>query len=790
MNARDAMPPCRASTIERPRLDAAFERALDRCRIVVVCASGGAGKSFAIASHLAAPGSPAGGHFASTAMQRSLATFARGLVDALGHERIALRRSFAAALTTAERSARPAATLAAWFADHLAGTPLLVALDDLHRVDDVPEIVAFVTAAIERSPANVRFVLGMRHTLAFPIASWLAAGTADVTIDERALSFAPDEAAALASALGSRVAPGIDGHARRLVLALTRVGAAHAVNAEVEAAQRVRDAVASFEAHDRTTLVALAALPSLDDATLASIVDARRVVAALERALPCPYEPAGGEIRFAEVVAAELDRSVPPGDAERTFAANVAVDALRAAGRTADALRVAIHQRLTLATAIALDHDGFALYDGGDGDLVSAAVASLEVEARRHCSIALVLEAMAESDLGRHDVAESWFSHAVDAAATPAIRARVKYALAGDLLRRERLDGIAILEEIVAGSMPSGLLAAALASLASGHAVAARWVAARARIAEALDLLPQVPDMIVRAGVYHRAAYVALQDGDAVAAERYAEHALALALEHGQDELVAVSLSVLYVVATTFRDDSTRALKLLERLEACGTRLGNAYFRCYALIGRVELYADRGDVVAMRRVQRRLASEELENNVRQIHDALLPTQALQSGWSGDFAAAHSMLVATAERSHDPQQRALRYAEVAVYAAAARRDAPASGAIRKAREALRDAPRLAGASLARANLYLALAATMLGRVRVARAALASTEASIVDGSRLAAFASAVRELILRRSGAANHEAVLATLAALYDADFGGVATMIGSLPGDRLGAVAA
>ncbi|MDQ2908744.1 MAG: hypothetical protein M3R44_05255 [Candidatus Eremiobacteraeota bacterium] len=359
---------------------------------------------------------------------------------------------------------------------------------------------------------------------------------------------------------------------------------------------------------------------------------------------------------------------------------------------------------------------------------------------------------------------------------------------AGNLLRRGRFDCIDVLESLVDKAATPELEASVIATLGAGYGAAGRWQEARQRIAQALLRVDDITDVATRASVYQSAAYVALQDGDAQAAERYAGVALSLADEHGYDRIAVLALIVHYVVASSFKDDIASALDILRALERYANRLGNAFFRRYALLGMMESHAERGDRPELERTELALEREEVENDVVHAEESLLPARAMRLAGSGDFAGAYRLLASSAERPMEADQRALRFAEIAVYAAAAGFEEIADRAIAAARKALRRAGCGPTATLMRVRLHVALASLLLGRLRSAAGVLCSTERATADLPRLRKFHALLRAMLARRRGVPNHDEVLRLLETMDDEGFGGIAQIIEALPDVRLDAL--
>jgi hypothetical protein len=165
-----------------------------------------------------------------------------------------------------------------------------------------------------------------------------------------------------------------------------------------------------------------------------------------------------------------------------------------------------------------------------------------------------------------------------------------------------------------------------------------------------------------------------------------------------------------------------------------------------------------------------------------VSEGLLPAQALRAAWDGRFEHAYDLLAPGAEKLFDDDRTAYRWAEVAVYAAAAGKSGPARGGIERARETLRGVA--ADQPLAvRTVAYVALAEILLGNDDAALTAIAEARIAAENAhARIRALVETVAAFHGCRAG--GPEAVLALGDVLDDLErreLGGVARFIGRLP---------
>ncbi len=783
------MMPLRAAgaVIERRRLAVEFERA-SRYRVTVVSGASGTGKSTAIDAHMRTL-QGARATYVPHVNACELLPFVRGLSNELSTHLAADGRGLGAAWLAAKQAARPATALGKWFAGQLGTEQTTIALDDLHVVVQCDEIAEFIAAAVVHSAADVRWVLGVRSTAPFPIAAWLAADICDLHIDESVLAFTDIEAIALAARFAIPESKALEAlraagaHAGKLSAAV-RTPSDETIPEPWEklVVKRFDATIGSLRPDRLAALLALLRLPALEDDLVEGIPFGNDVIARLEGDAPEAFRWPD-KLRFTTAFGAVAERSSLAPEAMRSAATHVAVALLESKQRTSDALRVAALAGAPVDVVRLLERHGFRMLTDGYGDVVDAAVLTLSPQERRLSSVALALEAMRESHLGRHDVGDAWFLHAADAAPDAATKARVEYLYAKDLLRRNRLDCIPALQRIAEQQVDRELQASAIATLATAYGSAQRWTESRRCMDAALARIDEIADLSVRATVYRHAAFGAALDHDAAAAERYGNLALSLATEHGYDDVALTALGLLCYVAINLKDDMPAGLELLASLQRRASLVGSTWFRRYGLFVLIDLHASSGAWHEVTRAENLLAGEEVENDTRHADEALVPTRALRFASRGDFPNAYRVIAGTADRQFDV---ALRWSEIAMYAAMAGLASEALDAVRQARINLRRFGLSRDAASIRARLNLALATLLLGNVRAASRLLSEAQSGVAAFPRLRCFHALLHAMVRQSNGARNHEEILERLAELDQSGLGGVAMMIDAIPFRRLG----
>ena len=138
---------------------------------------------------------------------------------------------------------------------------------------------------------------------------------------------------------------------------------------------------------------------------------------------------------------------------------------------------------------------------------------------------------------------------------------------------------------------------------------------------------------------------------------------------------------MLFNIAILHDDDVPAGRRALAKLEEAGRKAGSTTLRIYALLNAYSIEVDAGDVAAIERLDAELRDLQVFLTAT-ASEALLPAQALRAAWDGRFEHAYELLAPGAEKLFDDDRMAYRWAEIAVYAAAAGR---------RARERGRDPP---------------------------------------------------------------------------------------------------
>jgi putative nucleotidyltransferase with HDIG domain len=724
--------------------------------------------------------------------------FVHGLARAAAALAPGAAASFPRAWERALQSPLPAIVLAHWLCEHLQGLDERIVIDDLHEASADLSIAAFIGKLAELRP-NASLTIAARSVGALPVALWMATRRMDRPIDEAELLFDRQEIYALALASGPKLhAHEIDAlqaatgaSAIALAFALTRL------RCDPIAFSR-RGAPATFEAiadgvfarrsgRERVFLYSAALYPSIEDGLLelSGWGDAAAIRDAMRDDAPFMWEEkaAGGVVfhdRFRTYLARQFRRC---DDDFRSTVAHLAVHSLAAAGRHADALDVATKQGLIDTVGALLGQHGFEILESGEIDVIGDALHACDGPQEAMGATASALHGYLEARRGHLDTAEAWFRLGLAKAENESARLTIAMYYARELAVRRREDAFEVMAPFVdSTTLARGALIDVQSSFAQALTAAGRIDEACSRTCDAIALLEPDSPAALRARVFARAAYVALESGDTSLARERAHIAAPLAIAQSLYDVAASTYSVLYQIAYEIDDDPVASRDNLQRMRDLGIKSGTLRLESYVLLCLYELHAEAGDEDALNELDRRLAVLDRHDGALGIEESLVPGKALQAGWSGEFEAAQRLLRRTTEHQATPARRALCWARIGLYCAAANDPKRAQAAQREAENEL---PTCAAGAVhyGLALLTLALAAWTSADVDAARRWMArADDATIGNAPRLHALRGVIAALIDGSAHADCFARVLPpALAQLRSVGFGGMAKLIEALP---------
>lgn len=781
----------------RARINERLTRAA-RFPVTLIVAPAGFGKSVALRDFLATSRLDAV-RYDVRREDGTLLSFVRGLSEALEPLAPSALAAYPAVGQRVLAAGDPAAELAAWFGEHLRRTVGTIVVDDLHYAAADPASIALLAELVERTRGRIAWIIASRSDAGLPVASWLGYGHMDLPIGEDDLRFTADEALAAAAEAHASVDPGEVEELRRLTegwpvaLAIALRTRMHAADLRA-AATGTREMVSRYlaeQVYGRLTIrqqrfllatcffstfdLALAEACGADAPFLAEL---RTDVAFLTMVAPDTF-------RYHDLFRDFLEREVRRSGARRWFEALVAAGTLlERRGDEISALELYTRAGANDAILTLVRRAGFGMFERGAGETLAAALDALPEQMRRDDAAALGLGAAIAASRGRFDVAERGFTAAIARADVRGLRIALVARYALELVRHDR-DSVALLEPYAQdATLARGARVPLVGTLATAYVRAGRVNDALATIARALEEVEALDDA-ARARLYQQAAYVHQFAPARGQARAYASLAVDLALRCDLYEVAARAYSVLYTVVNDEDDDPIASLAVLDKLGENARKGASRQVRAFGVIASYAIEVERGDDAAIARLDAELvaATDDLP---RARDETLLPAMALRAAWEGDFRTAYTLLAGSAPAQGSSERRALRAAEIALYALAAGLREAGDAALNEANEALA-ASTQPTRRLARARLLAALAELVRGHASAAHRHLSEAQRLATPAMRsVRALAETVDAL--RRVAVAQAEppVVAAALERLRAAHYGGLARLLAAIPFPRGG----
>ncbi len=738
---------------------------------------------------------------------RSLISFVRGFADAISATKPHLRLSLAGALEAAKQAADPATALADWLLAHLESAPTTIVIDDLHYVAidaDVSSVSALLTILIDQTRGQKRWIISTRSNMDLNVSDWCNNGAMDVPIDENDLRFTVDEALQLAALSNATLVNDevvqlldlTDGWPAAFMLGLPAPERTSAIR---QSATRTHGTIYRYFAQSlvdsvdprvKKFLLETSVFPSLDGRLLEN-TDWKDYAAILGE-LGCQ----GGVISFTsegtpkypELLRDFLENQLRRGgDGAYTSAMQRAAQALERSGQIAEALHYFTESRATRDVERLLEENGFNLVESGNADIVQASMGITESQ-EEPSAIVSALRGFFEFQRGRSDTSEAWFRVAVKRSNAPSTKVEVIYRYCLTLMHRwQTAECIELLEPYVdSAGLTVERQASIYSTLAIAYVLSQRFPEARKLMTRALDLLPVTDSKSIQAEIYQFASWAALFTGDDATARRLAPMAVKTALEAGLFDVAARALSVLYNVAADIDDDPVKSLDLLDQIADCALKSGNIAIRLYALTGAFLIEVERGNTEAAMQLSTAIGNYEVNYSDVHTSEGVLPGQALMMAGNGQFSRAFDLLAPSAERQVTPDRQAMRWAEIALYAAAASSETEAESAVRFPQGHLR-AQAIFGVRDIQMALNVVLALMLLKRQPEGAQLLRETGQQVISHSiRLRCLYGTVKSIFDNWQGAGNHAEVASKLRAMRANNLGGLALVYESLPMPREG----
>ena len=775
--------------LTRPRLTQRIARAA-AYPVTAIFGAAGFGKSVALSDYLTTERIDHVRYDVRTD-HTSLFEFVRGFAKALEPRVPQALASFASAQERAMAGTDAGRDLSRWMLEHLRG-PLTVVIDDLHNASPDARSVGFLRDLIELCDENVRWIVASRSPLDLPAGSWMAYEKMDAPVDEDDLRFTLDEA--LAAAQDGTV----DEETAQELLRLTD-GWPVAFSIGMRGSTRISEleklthgtremiyrylaeqVFARLSQEKKNVLLGTCVYPSLDLAIVERRGDSAELLAELRREAGFIYAASEKEYRYHDLFREFLESELrAQGDTVYAGCLTVAAQTLEELNRPAEALSLKCKARDVGGILRLISRSGFDLVDRGRTDIVEFCLRDVPDEHRAGNAIVLGMEAVLASRRGQTDIAEQRYLLSIELADNHKTRAELVYRYAIDLVRAGREEATGLLEPYANDdALDVSLRASILATLATAHTRAQHGPVAKRFIEQALTLLEHSPAAVLRAKIYQQAAYVMFFTGDPKRAGQYASSAIDLATAEGAYEIAARAYTVLHNISHDVDDDPIASLRHLERLEECARKSGSRQMQLFALLGVYDIESQRGNEAALQRLDAEI--EALEMSLPEsVIETLLPARALRAAWQSNFAEAYRLLKDTAPAHAG--RRALRCAEIAVYAFASNARAEGDECMRASYAGLKDAT-LASPRTLRTSLFLAIAELLRGKEIAAHRLIEDVErAALPSMVRLRAFSRAVRAVYTLARDPESEPALAAALERLRAQELGGISALLSVLP---------
>jgi ATP/maltotriose-dependent transcriptional regulator MalT len=720
-------------------------RVLDRIasaammRVVLLLAPAGYGKSVALRQHLDTVRDPFV-RYDVLPDHVGLLGFLRGLTDTLSQVAPGARATLAGAYESNATSRSAGLDLAMWLHSHLKNYRGIIAIDDLHVVQEDRDVSQFIGSIVERTKDQIQWIFASRSYVGLPVGTWLAYGDCDLAIDDHDLQFNVDEAkeAARSFRLGVRedeleeLLQLTEGWPTAMSFALrSSTRSANLRNIATLTREMIYHYLAeqvfsALSEEEREFIEVTALLPEIeldvmvaagfDKATaLLEAIRARSAFIQEERDRP-------GLFRLHDLFRDFLLRQLQLHGDEKVRRSRARVArALESRGRVVPALRLFAEAGDDAMVSSLLRQHGLALTTRGHVDDVEYAIRRLQPAASIPDDPDLLgLLGCARIVRGQYTEGERLVQRALHSRAGVELRTELNLRLA--LLRTNRGGDpeqqlLELIADPSAGAMPH-LEAKAL--LAGYYAKQQRASETRQLIGEVQASIAQVTSDETLAKVLQRIGFALSELGDFSVAAPLLEEAAEIATRQSLWSLVRRAYGVLSTIAILGRNDQAMGLRYAQQGAAAATRAGDYFDLQLSLLQMLSIEVRRGEADRAMEIERQLG--ELRSNDTLNGPYIASSQAHRHAWNGRFAEAHRLFGNILNRQSQPADRALVQALYALTLALDERPRESAQACEAALDALRlarDARTTAGTLIYEmAQLFVACAEILSDRLTMA------------------------------------------------------------------------
>jgi len=668
-------------TIERPRI---YERLLDVSQypIATVVAPAGFGKSVALRQFVRRQ--PRSVLYEVARDSRTLFEFIRGFCEALIGQAPGMHAALSTAFSGSASSSTRALDLASWASAHLRGCAATVVIDNLDVALEDPDASVFLRDLIERTKADLHWLLASRGARGLPIVSWLAYHDADIGLDADDLRFTLEEARTSAKAVSAPITDAdlaalfelTGGWPAAFTFALRAANKARDVRS---LAQGTREMVYqylaeqvwnSLDADVQNFLRIAAFLPWIDRdfVSEAGILQPLDLIETLRSRVGLISMRDFGTYDLHDLFRAFIERTLLDEGGGRTREAQTsAARILEHLGFSAAAIDRYADAGAGEDVARLLDKHNVTLLDAGHYGVAQKGLRTLSEPAALELGGVIALRAALEEAHGRVAPAEALYSRALSLSPTD-VRLCVVIACRYSLLlfQQGRIDGISVLEALLARSDLSG---GHRTEVAGSLAVLLAYAGQQER---ALDLIRSAiaaaaaSDDDLRARTYGRASAVAFFVGDEQSLEWYALEAARIAESHSLYGLAArvnTSLSAQHAAAGRIALASTFAANVVLNAE----KAGDLQVRVRGLRELMSLEAELGNEDRIIEAEHELSAMGYRGPNGLF--GLLVARSMRLIWNGKFREAVAFLSNVHDHDLAWYQHRLRTSLLALAAAA-------------------------------------------------------------------------------------------------------------------------
>jgi ATP/maltotriose-dependent transcriptional regulator MalT len=678
-----------------------------------------------------------------------------------------------------------------------------IVLDDLHLAASEPRITELIADLVERRADDSRWIIATRDPLSLPVASWLAYGLCDMPLDEVDLKLTVEEAIGAVGTTGAKIHsseleellaltdgwPTAFGFALRASSRTPDLKRAAAGTREMVYSYLAEQVFRSLNVQEQKFLLATALLPSVDLEVLATAgyENAPALLNRLRKTTSFISRDTDTVFHYHDLFRDFLEHQLRESGVTAYRDAQVSAGLmLRDAGRFPEALALLTYANEVSEVVKIATSNGLELFERGFIDGVEDALKCIPLATRNASPELLLLSAVVHAYKGRFEDSDRCFAGALLVVESSNLRAEIgqRYALS-HLNRVEVEKALEILESLDVSQITDRSVAVrVLATKASALSFRGQHEEASSLIRDALGISSILEDDAVRVSTLHHACAVAFNASRFDEARTFISACVRDAHRLGLYRTAARAGSLLYLIAYHYCDYA-ECTWTLSQMKRDAERAGDSAALVFVKLNLYELSVERGDLERVNDLDADLEEAGANAGVRAT-ETLAPAFAMRAAWSADFATSFKFVEGSGTSQSTLARRALRLAEIALYAAAAGERFVAEDSIKILQETLQSLSLTSAefdtSRVVKARILLALAAILMGRGSTAHNLLREAELSVPRyPAPLKALVRAARAVYIHVETGAGHTDMVSALADLRQSNYGGYARLLESLP---------